>query len=80
MQKQVLEHAHKVLAAFKVPKRVVFAEALPEESAQRKNSQARAARGAFRGIRARGLTGCSLSGTQVVDFGPLKGLTALRRL
>ena len=29
-EKQVLEHAHKVLAAFKVPKRVVFAEALPK--------------------------------------------------
>ena len=27
---QVLEHAHKALAAFKVPKRVVFAEALPK--------------------------------------------------
>ena len=26
----MLEHAHKVLAAFKVPKRVVFAEALPK--------------------------------------------------
>ena len=26
----VLEHAHKVLAAFKVPKRIVFAEALPK--------------------------------------------------
>jgi fatty-acyl-CoA synthase len=29
-QREVLEHAHKVLAAFKVPKRVVFAEALPK--------------------------------------------------
>ena len=27
---EVLEHAHDVLAAFKVPKRVVFAEALPK--------------------------------------------------
>jgi fatty-acyl-CoA synthase len=26
----VLEHAHKILAAFKVPKRIVFAEALPK--------------------------------------------------
>jgi fatty-acyl-CoA synthase len=29
-ERQVLEHAHKVLAAFKAPKRVVFAEALPK--------------------------------------------------
>ena len=29
-QGQVLEHAHKALAVFKVPKRVVFAEALPK--------------------------------------------------
>ena len=29
-QAQVLEHAHKVLASFKVPKRVVFADALPK--------------------------------------------------
>ena len=29
-EKEVLKHAHKVLAAFKVPKRVVFAEALPK--------------------------------------------------
>ena len=29
-QHEVLEHAHKVLAAFKVPKRVVFADALPK--------------------------------------------------
>ncbi len=29
-QSQVLEHARNVLAAFKVPKRVVFAEALPK--------------------------------------------------
>jgi len=28
-EKEVLEHAHKVLAPFKVPKRIVFAEALP---------------------------------------------------
>jgi fatty-acyl-CoA synthase len=27
---QVLEHAHKVLASFKVPKSIVFAEALPK--------------------------------------------------
>ena len=27
---EVLDHAHKVLAAFKVPKRIVFAEALPK--------------------------------------------------
>ena len=26
----VLDHAHEVLAAFKVPKRIVFAEALPK--------------------------------------------------
>ncbi len=29
-EKEMLEHAHKVLASFKVPKRVVFAEALPK--------------------------------------------------
>jgi fatty-acyl-CoA synthase len=29
-QGQVLDHAHKALAGFKVPKRVVFAEALPK--------------------------------------------------
>ncbi len=29
-QSQVLEHAHKVLASFMVPKRVVFADALPK--------------------------------------------------
>ncbi len=29
-EKEVLKHAHKVLASFKVPKRIVFAEALPK--------------------------------------------------
>ena len=29
-EKEVLDHAHKVLASFKIPKRVVFAEALPK--------------------------------------------------
>ena len=29
-EKEVLEHAHKVLVSFKVPKRIVFAEALPK--------------------------------------------------
>ena len=29
-QSQVLEHAHRILASFKVPKRVVFADSLPK--------------------------------------------------
>ena len=29
-QREVLEHAHKVLASLKVPKRLVFAETLPK--------------------------------------------------
>ena len=46
---QVLEHAHKVLASFKVPKRVVFTDALPKNPSGKilKRQLREAHRGAF---------------------------------